>query len=69
MAAGPGGGTAADSMLALSGVIGVTTSPSSLHALSPASLLYVAGNVGVIYDRTTRTQKLLRGHVRTLPPV
>lgn len=44
----------------------------ALHPAAPSTgsdgghrIVYISGNVGVIYDSAAKTQTLLRGHVRT----
>jgi hypothetical protein len=74
MAASEGDGGQA---ITLEWVLGCSTGPSSVHALAarPAAsgegavykLLYLSGNVGVIYDTEERNQVLLRGHVSYAP--
>jgi WD40 repeat protein len=56
---GPG-----DSIITLDSVIGLNTSPNSVFALDRQRIVYISGNVAVIYNEADRHSKLLRGHVR-----
>lgn len=65
------GGAAPDPAIQLEWVLGVK--PTAVHvvgpSLSPAHgpnamrVVYMSGNVGIIYDTGAKTQTLLRGHV------
>lgn len=53
-----------DPALELEWVLGCSTGSGSVAALDERRVLYISGNVGVIYHTTERSQTLLRGHVR-----
>jgi len=51
-----------EEVLALDWVMGCSTLPHSSHALDGERILYLSGNVGVVYNTVSRSQTLLRGH-------
>jgi hypothetical protein len=55
---------ASELALELEWVLGCSTGSGSVAAVDERRVLYISGNVGVIYDTADRTQTLLRGHVR-----
>ncbi len=61
--AGEAGAAPPEPAVSLEWVIGCSTVPNSVHAVSEDCLFYVAGNVGVLYWQRQKRQSLLRGHV------
>ena len=49
--------------ISLQWVLGASTS-AGVKSIDEDTLLYLSGNVGVIYGISKKEQKLLRGHVR-----